>query len=317
MSDRLDIKVRKMTSRDLDEIRKVGQDAWSDMASRDLGRKVWYPLRPKRLIESYMLQEPGGCLVAECEGKLVSSAYSHVWGKIGWVGPLEVLPEYQNMGVGKTILRACEDYLRSRGCEVVGVETMCHIPKNIHFYLSAGFVSNRLTLIMEKPLAHGDERLRMAREIGREEIREILPSVASLSRKMHPLLDYSVEFEIVERMGLGSAFVLEEREKLVGAALLHTFRRQGGVDFSSFKLLMVDPQYPDQPAALRDLIRGCEMKSRAQKKKKIYVRLGGDNLPLYEQMNSAGYRIVGANIRMTKPGSYREEGMCHLSSWAG
>jgi hypothetical protein len=53
-----------MTSADVDEARTVGQITWSDLASRDLGKKVRYPVRPRQIIEAYMWREPGGCLVA-------------------------------------------------------------------------------------------------------------------------------------------------------------------------------------------------------------------------------------------------------------
>src|SRR5512137_622507 len=117
---------------DLAECQEVGKEAWSDLASRELGRKVKYPIRPRRIIEGYLWKEPNGCLVAEHEGRIVGVAYSHVWGQVGWLGPFEVLPEMQDKGVGSALLEGTERFLDQRGCQVRGVETMSNNVKNLH-----------------------------------------------------------------------------------------------------------------------------------------------------------------------------------------
>ena len=97
------VSIRPMRPEDMEEVREVGQIAWSDMVMHDIGRKFRYPKRSPKIIEAYLAMEPEGCLVAEQGGKIIGSAFCHVWGKVGWIGPLEVLPDHQGSGVGKAL----------------------------------------------------------------------------------------------------------------------------------------------------------------------------------------------------------------------
>ncbi|MEM0449942.1 MAG: hypothetical protein QW520_09005, partial [Methanomassiliicoccales archaeon] len=85
--------IRVMSYSDLSKAQEIAQETWSDMASRELGKKIKLPIRPRRLLEAYLKQEPHGCFVVEYERDIIGAAYCHTWGKIGWIGPFEILPE--------------------------------------------------------------------------------------------------------------------------------------------------------------------------------------------------------------------------------
>ncbi|MFP4546060.1 MAG: GNAT family N-acetyltransferase [Methanomassiliicoccales archaeon] len=313
------VEIRPMRTSDIGEIRRVGQEAWSDMISRDFGRNIKYPVRPRKIIEAYMWKEPDGCLVAEDEEGIIGAAFSHVWGQVGWVGPIEVQPGYQNKGVGKDILRACEDHIYGRGCTVIGLETMPHILKNLHFYLSCEYVPSRITMICEKPL-RVSEKVPVrngVREVGEGELEALLPRVRSMSRQVNPLLDYSIEFKAVFAKGLGQVFVLEREGKMEGAAILHSFNRSGDCNFSSIKILLVDERVKDPVHDFLSLLRASEERSIELGKRRMYVRFSAQSKRLYNHLMGSGYRLAGSNLRVIKDGDYGEGQEFHISSWAG
>ncbi|MGD0057459.1 MAG: GNAT family N-acetyltransferase [Methanomassiliicoccales archaeon] len=321
---RKELIVRPMLPEDIEDLRFVGQEAWSDLASRDIGRKVKYPMRPRQVIEGYMQKEPMGCLVAEKEGKIIGAAYSHVWGTVGWVGPFEVLPEHQNVGVGSSLLEECERFLSRRGAKLIGLETMSHIPKNLHFYLSHGYAPTALTIITDKVLDAQDACMPTnqietggVREVGVGDREEVSRALKRIGDSIHPGLDCSSEFDILVEKGLGVVFVWEDKGRLDGVALLHTYQKSDDASYSSIRLLVVDPRSERASSGFLALLRSCEDRSYSVGKRRMYARFPVNCGDLYSTMMRRSYLIKGANIRFVKGSEYIEKGVYNLTSWAG
>ena len=47
------------------------------------------------------MSDPEGCFVLKDESKIVGFNYSKTMGNEGYLGPLGILPSYQNKGLGK------------------------------------------------------------------------------------------------------------------------------------------------------------------------------------------------------------------------
>ena len=316
--------VRPMSLNEVEDLRFLGQEAWSDLASRDIGRKVKYPMRPRQIIEGYIQKEPMGCLVAEKDGEIIGAAYSHLWGTLGWIGPFEVLPEHQNMGVGSLLLEECERFIRKRGASVIGLETMSHIPKNLHFYLSRGYAPTALTVITDKILGaeESDEPsdalvAKDVKETCRGEREEISDALKRIGNAMYPGLDFSPELDILLEKGLGTALVWEYEGRKGGVALLHTYQKSDDANYSSIKLLVVDPRSERAGSGFLALLRKCEDVSRLQGERRMYARFPIIGCDLYNTMMRRSYSIKGANIRFVKGAEYEEKGAHNLTSWAG
>jgi ribosomal protein S18 acetylase RimI-like enzyme len=309
--------IRAMTVQDIEEVREVGQIAWSDLAMHDVGRRFRYPKRSEKIIEAYLVTDPNGCIVAEADGRIVGSAFCHVWGKVGWTGPLEVLPTYQDHGIGRQLLKACESRLVERGCAVIGLETMCHLPKNLHFYLSSGYRLEQTTVILEKMLRPAVVNSDGVLEITMDNFEHGLAAVSKLSNRINDDLDYSAEVGSIIRRGLGNVFLMERGEDILGCALLHTYQRGEEASFSSIKALLVEPSVDDPLPALSQLLARCEEVSLRQGKTKMLTRFVAGDLRVYNAMMARGYVLKGANVRMVKLGEYTERGWCNITSWAG
>ncbi len=310
-------RLRPMTSEDIEEVREVGQIAWSDLAMHDIGRKFKYPKRSEKIVDAYLWKDPGGCLVAEEDGKIVGSAFCHVWGRVGWVGPLEVLPTYQDHGIGKALLNKCEAHLESRGCTVMGLETMAHLPKHLHFYMSSGYRPGATTLIMENILGLEGKTGGETDELTLEGLPSGFRSIAALSEKVNTQLDYSKEAEVIVRKRLGHVYFTKDDRGLTGFALLHTYQRGDEATYSSIKALLIDPDALDPQATFTSLMSKCEQVSLEQGKSRLLTRFPAGDLRLYGQMLERGFVLKGANLRMIKTGDYNERGSYNIASWAG
>jgi N-acetylglutamate synthase-like GNAT family acetyltransferase len=264
-----------------------------------------------------MTADPEGCLVAEVERKIVGSAFCHTWGQVGWTGPLEVLPSYQDHGIGKRLLNSCEAHLLKRGCTVVGLETMSHMAKNLHFYLSSGYRTGPITLIMEKIVRREEADLSSVRELTADDLVRSAEIVSRLSRSIDPQLDYASEAVSIIRNGLGNVFVLEVGGTPQGCALLHTYQRGEEAPYSSVKAVLIDPRVPDPRRTFDHLMDMCETRSLEEGKTKLLTRFSPPDARMYGVMMARHYSLKGANVRMVKFGDYRESGWCNITSWAG
>jgi GNAT superfamily N-acetyltransferase len=306
-----------MTQNDVEEVREVGQIAWSDLAMHDIGRKFKYPKRSEKIIDAYLWKDPNGCLVVEEDSKIVGSAFCHAWGKVGWIGPLEVLPSHQDHGIGRLLLKACEEHLNDIGCTVIGLETMSHLPKQLHFYMSSGYKPGATTLIVEKVLRHEPTTEQPVEELTVDNLEEKLPLVAEVSGKVNPQLDYSREVETIVRKRLGHVYLTKEQNSITSFALLHTYQRGEEATYSSVKALLIDPSWSNPQSATAALLSKCEHTSMDQGKSRLLTRFSAGDLKLYELMLARSYVLKGANLRMIKKGEYTEQGSYCITSWAG
>jgi len=312
-----DVSIRRMTAEDIEEVREVGQLAWSDLAMHDVGRRFKYPKRSEKIISAYLWKDPQGCFVAEEKGKIIVSAVCHVCGGVGWTGPLEVLPSYQDHGIGRRLLNACEGRMIERGCAVIGLETLSHLPKNLHFYLTSGYRPDKTVLIMEKVLGHVDESVEQVHELTLDSLDSGLEKVSRLSQQVHLHLDHSLDAEAILRKDLGHVYLLEEGNNTLGCALLHTYQRGEESAYSSVKAVLIDPASPDPSGVLHRLLARCEMGSLEEGKEKTITRFAVGDPQLYQCLLSRTYLLKGANLRLIKRGEYSERSKWSITSWAG
>jgi GNAT superfamily N-acetyltransferase len=301
---------------DLEQVRNVGQKAWSDVASTELGRKVKYPFRPRKIINGYLWKDPEGCLVVEDGGEVIASAHCHVWGKVGWFGPFEVLPQMQGRGVGKELLNGCENYLARSGCAHLGLETMPYNMKNVHFYLNAGYRPADFTCIMKKDMGRPRESPKGVERIEESELQDILPEITSLCRMYHPDLDVAREVEMAVRQNLGAMFAIRSDKKLSGFAVLHAFHPLEESDHSAVRLLLVDPHHADAADQFDRLMSACESHSYRLDRRRVFTRFTVSPL-LYQSMLKREYVLEGSNMRMVKGPNYCEREGYIMASWAG
>lgn len=297
------INIRPMTLEDIPQVQNVGQTSWSDMATRDTGHTIQYPKRSEELMRAYLKYDPEGCIVADDNGRIVGSAFCHMWGSTGWVGPLEVLPEYQNKKIGKALLSACWSYLSP--CRICGLETSPKSEKNMHFYTTAGYSAGQSVLVADKLLTPGcDTRASEMKSISDFNVSEVCNKVCNgfdLTNEVNSAID-----------GLGHVFYTKD-----GFAILQTFSRGDNLNYASVKALILDPDCKRPVQALFDLLSTCESKAYDLNKQSLMLRFSLEHSELASILPSMGYTYKAVNIRMTCKGEFRENGDYQIISWAG
>ncbi len=100
----------------------------------------------RRIIEKSLSEEPEGILVAEYEGRPIGCAVVRareqhpVTGlKYGQLMTLTVANGWKGQSVDTRLLRECEAYLRSRGCESVALTLPADAGEDADLFKTAGY----------------------------------------------------------------------------------------------------------------------------------------------------------------------------------
>ncbi len=241
--------VRQMRVDDMENVRRVDALAWEDLVKRIYPDMSKVTPRTESNVLSYLHMDPEGAMVAvEERAGIVGTSFSHIWGKTGWVGPISVLPSYQDMGVGKALLKSSLRYLEDRNCADIGLETMPELSSNIGLYLKVGLRPEGLVVVLGKSLEkHRPSPSSASVSIERfSEARSrdyMLARMKEISNSLHPGLDYSVEAGVTERYSLGDTLFAKYDSKVCGFCTVHTALRREGMAGAATRCVGVRPGY--------------------------------------------------------------------------
>ena len=310
-----DVKLRPMAVDDIPSVQTIGQVTWSRVASEDIGRPVEYPIRPAKIIQAAIEGEPGGCYVATMDDEPVGAAYSHVWGSVGWIGPVEVVPDHQGSGVGTRLMEACQDHLGSRGCKVMGVETMSDNERNKRFYARLGYCPTGVTVFAEKKLRPAVYIVGGIIELSSSNLEEHGEDIRRISSSVFPGMDCTSEFRMALKHSLGKGFVLRHDGVTKGAALIMEAPLEG-LRMVSIKLLLTDPGLPDRGAVMASLMATCEQSAISSGNERVFTSCSISN-DVSRILVERDYKISASNVRFIKGDDYSEAGGTNLIAWAG
>ncbi len=137
------LKIRKVTKDDMDAFIKVYKSAYEGFEE--------YAYRKEKNIKQYfkwlMKRDEEGFFVAEIDGKIAgfvaadSTWYSFFDAEVGEIHEIVVLKEYKGKGIGKKLMEAAENYLKSKGYSIIElwVGEKNHVAKK--FYEKLGYVA--------------------------------------------------------------------------------------------------------------------------------------------------------------------------------
>ena len=139
----------RATAGDVEPLNRLFTEAFTDRYARDglVGVRV-PPLTPA--VWRYAIEDAaeGAMLWRDSDGQLAAFNMVHQSGTEGWMGPIAVRPDRQGGGVGRAVVQAGIELLRSRGATTIGLETMPRTTDNIGFYGTLGFVPRHLTITL-------------------------------------------------------------------------------------------------------------------------------------------------------------------------
>src|SRR5262245_32810379 len=227
------IKIRRVRKGDLSKVRDVIEQSFADFFERQMGSRPRQIFGGAQYVHHRWLMEPWGCFVAEeGEGKLVGAALAVMWGTLGLVGPVAVLPNYQNQRIGQQLLAACDGFFEENHSTLQGVATYPHSPRHLMFYQKLGYRPRYLVAITAKALDRREEApmvkgprpmLSVARFSTLEEARKkaVLGKLRRITNAVQRGMEMAKEVEIADGLALGDTLILEKGRDVVGFALYH------------------------------------------------------------------------------------------------
>lgn len=280
---------------------------WQDVFQKETGIKLDYPLKPEMVLRTYMTMDPGGSLAAWSGEMMVGAIYAHAWGKVGWVGPMEVDPSWQGRGVGTSLLHAAEGYLRKENCETIGLEAMSERRGSVSFYKSRGYHPVGDAAFFDKRLEDAQSIAPSVSQMDRKEAPSWSRPISDLCRSISPGLDLSREVQ--GAMAIGKVLVcVSGSGSLSGLALLHT---EGSRDLGGhqLRLMLVDPSSRNRNEIGMALLSSCEALSHRAGAGRLFFTTTIDDT-LIDLLVLRKYRILGTNVRLVK-------GEGEISWWDG
>ena len=144
-------------------------------------------------------------------------------GSVGFFGPLSVLPERWNQGIGSHLMEATIALFDHWGTAHAGLFTFAHSPKHHCLYQKFGFWPRFLTPVMTKtPVVRGP----LPHAVGYTELppaerTRALDACRELTASACEGLDLEREIHAVETQGLGEVLLLDDSSGLAGMAICH------------------------------------------------------------------------------------------------
>jgi predicted N-acetyltransferase YhbS len=325
------VQIRRIKKGDLSRVRDVLEQTFGDFFERQLGTRPRQPFQGAQYVHHRWLVEPWGCFVAEeDQQKLVGVALGVTWGTLGLLGPVAVLTNYQNQGIGQQLIRAVQEFFEENKATIQGVMTYPSSPKHLLLFHKFGYRPKGLSAIMSRvldraevdPLGPG-RAARSGLVVRRYSTLEEAKKKAALAR-FHRItnavcrgLDVSKEVEIVDGLALGDTVMIERGRDLLGFGVYHLPGVSEAPSGSLYvKFLAVDPQHR-KPETLEQVIAAVEDLAHAQAVSRVILPVYTRYWQAYATLLRCGYQIDFTMARMQhgKPEDYEDGSHLVLDDW--
>jgi GNAT superfamily N-acetyltransferase len=267
------------------------------------------PLCRIEFLEMYLAANPEGAFVIEKDGELIAYCFSRLWGTVGWIGPLSVIPKEQGQGYGKNAISTCIDFLKQEGAQTIGLEMPVHSSQNLGFYTKLRFVPDKPTVDLIRPVfpAKTPEppkvlKIHKFSKLAPTEQPEFLQKMKQFSDRLEPGLDYTREVEVTTEFAFGDACLFTQAQKTVGFVLAHTeaYSMEEERQFLKVNVLQMSPELPI--SALDHFLAELEDWARVEYLTGIYIRVPTRYYQGYHYLLSKEFKIVNIDLRLTLDG---------------
>ena len=325
------VQIRRIKKGDLSRVRDVLEQTFGDFFERQLGTRPRQPFQGAQYVHHRWLVEPWGCFVAEeDQQKLVGVALGVTWGTVGLLGPVAVLTNYQNQGIGQQLIRAVQEFFEENKATVHGVMTYPSSPKHLLLFHKFGYRPKGISAIMSRvldraevdPLGPGrDARsgLVVRRYSTLEEAKKkaVLARFHRITNAVCRGLDVSKEVEIVDGLALGDTVMVERGRDLIGFGVYHLPGVSEAPSGSLYvKFLAIDPQQR-KPEMLEQVVAAVEDLAHAQGVGRVILPVYTRYWQAYSALLRCGYQVDFTMARMQhgKPEDYEDGAHLVLDDW--
>jgi GNAT superfamily N-acetyltransferase len=260
-------------------------------------------------LKMYLAGNPSGAFVIERNERILAYCFSRLWGSVGWIGPLSVLPAEEGRGYGKQIVGAALEALKSAGAKTIGLEMPAHSFRNLAFYTKLGFCANELTVDLVRdvsrfappPLKDNVVVVKMGDASPSEKPR-YFDDLRELSNRLQPGLDYSREVQLANDFDFGDGRLVYCNGSLIGFILAHTeiYSQEESREYLKVNALQLAPDLELDRLGL--LIELMEDWARFEGLASIYLRVPLRYHDGFRFLLSQNFFAVHNELRMTLEG---------------
>ena len=244
--------------------------------------------------------DPSGSFAAEVEGNLVGSNIATNWGSVGFFGPLTVLPDHWNRGIGSRLMEPVMEVFSKWNVRHTGLFTFAQSPKHIGLYQKYGFWPRFLTAIMSKPVQPRGQQSQWSRysEANESEQEGILRACREITDAIYSGFDVSRELDAAQAQQLGDTVLLWDRDTLMGFGVCHCGPgTEAGADTCLIKIGAIHPgsnagQYFDE------LLDACEAFGASQGLSRLSAGTNLAREDSYLRMKAKGFRTDFQGVAM-------------------
>ncbi|MFQ5823215.1 MAG: GNAT family N-acetyltransferase [bacterium] len=318
------ISLRCMTQGDLHRVNLILSKSFTHASVQDGYRPDRIPLCRIEFLEMYLASCPDGSFVIEKDGEIIAYSFSRLWGTVGWIGPLSVIPAQEGHGYGKEVVSACIEFLNRNGAQTIGLEMPSHSNRNLGFYTKLGFVPDKLTVdfvrhVFPKASQNRPTSFESVKFSKIEPIRaeKFLTQMRQLSNSLEPGLDYTREVQLATEYGFGDACLLTKDQAALGFVLAHTepYSQEEVRQYLKINVLQMSSDLPIN--TLDAFLEEIEDWARTEYLTEIYLRVPTRYCRGYEYIAKRDFKIVHSDLRMTLNGfSQRDDpNAINFSKW--
>jgi len=302
------IDLRRLMPSDLPVVNHIFATTYGH-AQLNGGAPATVPLLSNEWLELYLAEHPEGNFGLVNDGVLVGFGFSHLWGTIGWLGLMGLLPDYQGLGGGRQLVSALTSHLERAGALTIGIDLSIHPYRNICLFMKAGFEPGYLTYSLERDLTHQPyPELHRSFAVSTFDAFDTEALDGSLERlrefmgRFQEGYDLSAEFRLVDQLGMGKTLILEREGRICGLAVCHIAPQNQEEPRGLLRIPILLADTRSESNALEALRAVIEQLGRREGMERLQLFVPGQNTTGLMQMVHAGYRLVDTNVRITQLG---------------
>jgi GNAT superfamily N-acetyltransferase len=240
-------------------------------------------------------------LAARDEGKLIGSNLATRWGSFGFLGPLTVLPEYWDRGVGSMLMASTMKVFDAWGLKHTGLFTFPHSAKHIGLYQKFGYWPQYLTALMHyKPEGNTRARPTLLSALPKKAQEEAIRACARLASGIQRGLDLSEEIGALLKHRGGDVVLVYSGKTLDGFAVCCTGPGSEGGAAACYVKFAAARGGNGAGERFDRLLEACE--SFAAERGVIIE--AGVNLAredAYRRLRARGYRTTAQGVALQRP----------------